>query len=74
MRRLLAGFDRRAPASASTSPDEPLTVFDELDELYWQRDVRGDPRWFPGGGGPELARLARERRAAPALAVSARPR
>jgi hypothetical protein len=42
--------------------DEPVDIFDELDELHDQRVERGDARWYPSGGSDELVRLVRERR------------
>jgi hypothetical protein len=52
----------RSLAAPPVDDDVPTTVFDEMDELRAQRVERNDPVWFPSGGGPELARLARRRR------------
>jgi hypothetical protein len=52
----------RSLSAPEPDDDLPVTVFDEMDELHAQRVERRDPTWFPSGGGPELARLARRRR------------
>jgi hypothetical protein len=52
----------RALSPSAPDDDVPVTVFAEMDELHAQRVERNDPVWFPRGGGPELARLARRRR------------
>ncbi len=54
---------RDDPEPDDDDDEEPtITVLDEIDELRQQSIERGDPKWFPRGGGPELVRLVGERR------------